>query len=127
MDNYDYEVEGDEEALAQIKELYCRCLVTSRVELENFTTLNIGRMTDGELIELVERKCPRIYEMNKGTKERTQVLLKEFFANVEGLTIAVELASVIMSNGDYSSGDRYVGDLLELQQGCEGPFGSSRV
>ena len=101
LDNYDYEVEGDEEALAQIKELYCRCLVTSRVELENFTTLNIGRMTDGELIELVERKCPRIYEMNKGTKERTQVLLKEFFANVEGLTIAVELASVIMSNGDY--------------------------
>ena len=26
-----------------------------------------------------------------------------------------------------SSGDGYVGELLELQQGCEGPFGSSRV
>ena len=25
-----------------------------------------------------------------------------------------------------SSGDWYVGDLLELQKGCEGPFGSSR-
>ena len=25
-----------------------------------------------------------------------------------------------------SSGDGYVGKLLELQQGCEGPFGSSR-
>ena len=25
-----------------------------------------------------------------------------------------------------SSGDRYVGELLELQQGCEEPFGSSR-
>ena len=25
-----------------------------------------------------------------------------------------------------SSGDEYVGELLELQQGCEGPFGSSR-
>ena len=24
------------------------------------------------------------------------------------------------------SGDRYVGELLELQQGCEEPFGSSR-
>ena len=24
-----------------------------------------------------------------------------------------------------SSGDGYVGELLELQQGCEGPFGSS--
>ena len=24
------------------------------------------------------------------------------------------------------SGDRYVGELPELQQGCEGPFGSSR-
>ena len=26
-----------------------------------------------------------------------------------------------------SSGDVYVRELLELQQGCEGPFGSSRV
>ena len=25
-----------------------------------------------------------------------------------------------------SSGDGYVGELLELQQGCEGPFGNSR-
>ena len=25
-----------------------------------------------------------------------------------------------------SSGDGYVGELLELQQACEGPFGSSR-
>ena len=25
-----------------------------------------------------------------------------------------------------SSGDGYFGGLLELQQGCEGPFGSSR-
>ena len=25
-----------------------------------------------------------------------------------------------------SSGDGYLGELLELQQGCEGPFGSSR-
>ena len=25
-----------------------------------------------------------------------------------------------------SSGQGYVGELLELQQGCEGPFGSSR-
>ena len=25
-----------------------------------------------------------------------------------------------------SSGDGFVGELLELQQGCEGPFGSSR-
>ena len=26
-----------------------------------------------------------------------------------------------------SSGDGYIGELLELQLGCEGPFGSSRV
>ena len=25
-----------------------------------------------------------------------------------------------------SSGNGYVGELIELQQGCEGPFGSSR-
>ena len=27
--------------------------------------------------------------------------------------------------GFLSSGDGYVGELLELKQGCEGPFGSS--
>ena len=26
----------------------------------------------------------------------------------------------------FSSGDEYVGELLELQQGCEGSFGSSK-
>ena len=26
-----------------------------------------------------------------------------------------------------SSGDGYVGEFLELQQGCEGPFGNSRA
>ena len=30
-------------------------------------------------------------------------------------------------SGFLSSGDGYVGDLLELQHGFEGPFGSSRV
>ena len=30
------------------------------------------------------------------------------------------------SLGLLSIGDGYVGELLELQQGCEGPFGSSR-
>ena len=39
--------------------------------------------------------------------------------------------SVFFSSGGLpcaflSSGDGYVGELLELQQGCEGPFGSSR-
>ena len=29
-------------------------------------------------------------------------------------------------SGFLSNGDRYVGELLELQQGCEEPFGSSR-
>ena len=29
-------------------------------------------------------------------------------------------------SGFLSSGGGYVGELLELQQGCEGPFGSSR-
>ena len=30
------------------------------------------------------------------------------------------------TSGFLSSGDGNVGDLLELQQGCEGPFGSSK-
>ena len=38
-----------------------------------------------------------------------------------GLLLMLEGPSVFLS-----SGVGYVGELLELQQGCEGPFGSSR-
>ena len=39
----------------------------------------------------------------------------------EGSTLDVAGLSFFLS-----SGDGYVGELLELQQGCEGPFGNSR-
>ena len=38
-----------------------------------------------------------------------------------GATVDVCGTSCFLSNGD-----GYVGELLELQQGCEGPFGNSR-
>ena len=36
------------------------------------------------------------------------------------------LSSADMDLGFLWSGDGYVGEILESQQGCEGPFGSSR-
>ena len=38
----------------------------------------------------------------------------------------LELSSFTLPFVLLMSGDRYVGELLEVQQGCEGPFGSSR-
>ena len=60
---------------------------------------------------------------------------REFFADYAGkgslLSIyAAETELLWMWAGlscFLSSGDGYVGDLLEMQQGCEGLFGSSRV
>ena len=47
-------------------------------------------------------------------------LLSSYEAETGLLWMWVELSCFL------SSGDGYVGELLELQQGCEGPFGSSR-
>ena len=60
---------------------------------------------------------------------------REFFPDLEGngsllssyeaetglLWMWAELSCFLLS------ADGYVGELLDLQQGCEGPFGSSRV
>ena len=48
-------------------------------------------------------------------------LISNYEAETGLLWMWVELSCFL------SSGDGYVGELLELQQGCKGPFGSSRV
>ena len=60
--------------------------------------------------------------------------LQEFFPDHPGRIIPpLELAGGNGATLEFGgtlvlllSGDRYVAELLELQQGCEGPFGSSR-
>ena len=60
--------------------------------------------------------------------------LREFFPNHAGngsllSSYEVEMGLLWMWAGlscFLLSGDGYVGELLELQQGCEGPFGISR-
>ena len=47
-------------------------------------------------------------------------LLSSYEAETGLLWMWAELSCFLLS------GDGYVGDLLELQQGCEGPFGISR-
>ena len=59
---------------------------------------------------------------------------REFFPDLEGKgsllsSYEAETGLLWMWSGlscFLSSEDGYVGELLELQQGCEGPFGSSR-
>ena len=48
-------------------------------------------------------------------------LLSSYEAETGLLWMWAELSCFLLS------GDGYVGELLDLQQGCEGPFGSSRV
>ena len=100
MDNYDERGEDDEEALMQVNGADCRFVITSRIGLENFSTLNVGRMSDEELIVLVKTHCPNVAKKNQLSESECDELLKDFFKNVDGLTIAVELASAIMKNGD---------------------------
>ena len=52
--------------------------------------------------------------------EQLKLILKNEEGETGLLWMWVELSCFL------SSGDGYVGELLELQQGCEGPFGSSR-
>ena len=110
LDNYDEEGEGDIETIAQLDAMSCRYVITSRIGAEPYEeyTIELGRMPDEDLIELVYKNFPKIESVNELSKQEVEALLKEFFANVNGLTIAVELASAVMRDGDVS--------LTELNQ-----------
>ena len=64
----------------------------------------------------MRRECRKFFPDNAGKGS----LLSSYEAET-GLLLMWEGLSCFLS-----SGDGYIGELLELQQGCEGPFGSSR-
>lgn len=101
FDNYDNEYEEDSRIIAELEQMQCRFLVTSRIGIENCSVLNLDRMGDDDLIALVQKHYP---DAKKFT-DKENSLLKEFFNNVEGLTIAVELASALMRDGDIELGE----------------------
>ena len=96
FDNYDNEYEEDSRVIAELEQMQCRFLVTSRIGIENCSVLNLDRMGDDDLIALVQKHYP---DAKKFTDKQISTL-KDFFNNVEGLTIAVELASALMRDGD---------------------------
>ena len=69
----------------------------------------------GELLEL-RRECREFFPEHAGKGS----LVSSYEAETGLLWMWAGLSCFL------SSGDGYVGELLELQQGCEGPFGSSR-
>ena len=106
LDNYDVEGERDSDTLAQLEDMACKYIITSRIgTTRNYNTIEVGRMPDEDLIKLVYKIHPKIEKENKMSKEEVTRALVEFFANVNGLTIAVELASAIMRDGDVSLAD----------------------
>ena len=103
LDNYDVEGENDSDTLAQLENMACKYIITSRIgTTRSYNTIELGRMPDEDLIKLVYNIHSKIERDNKMSKEEVEKLLVEFFANVNGLTIAVELASAIMRDGDVS-------------------------
>ncbi|MBR2480612.1 MAG: tetratricopeptide repeat protein, partial [Clostridia bacterium] len=103
LDNYDVEGENDSDTLAQLENMACKYIITSRIgTTRSYNTIELGRMPDEDLIKLVYNIHSTIEKENKMSKEEVEKLLVEFFANVNGLTIAVELASAIMRDGDVS-------------------------
>ena len=96
FDNYDNEYEEDSRVIAELEQMQCRFLVTSRIGIENCSVLNLDRMGDDDLIALVQKH----YSNAQNFTDKENSLLKDFFNNVEGLTIAVELASALMEDGD---------------------------
>ena len=67
--------------------------------------------------------------MAENKEELKSLLMKVKEASEKvGLELNFQEAKIMASCPitSWASGDGYVGDLPELQQGCEGPFGSSR-
>ena len=101
LDNCDEDVNAEE--LAQlIDQMKCRFMVTSRVGNDDFTdyTLDVGKMQDEDLLALTYKHYPSIVKDNGGDKKGVEKRLCDFFHSVGGHTLAVEMASAIMRDGD---------------------------
>ena len=98
-----------------------------QVSLE-WTETSGGLWECGTTLELLSRFLWRALPLEMRRERR------EFFPDREGKgsllsSLEAETGLLWMWAGlscFLSSGDGYVGELLELQQGCEGPFGRSR-
>ena len=95
----------------------------------NWTEISRGLGNGGTTLEFLSPFLWRALPLEMQRERR------EFFPDHAGkgsLTAGYEAETGLLAmwaelSGFLWSGDGYVRELLELQQGCEGPFGSSRI
>ena len=119
LDNCDEEINTDE--LSQIVDkMACRFMVTSRVGNDDFSsiTLDIGKMQDTDLLALTYKHYPNIVKENGGNKTEVETLLRQFFREVDGHTMTVEMASAIMRDGDIPARDIHA-KILQCNEKCK--------
>ena len=117
LDNCDIKIEGaDIDDI--IDKLRCKFIITSRVGDDGRCAVEkkeVGRMDNADLIELVLKHNPSLYEQNEGTRDGINKRLFELFDSVDGHTMTIEMASAIMENA-WVSLDEITAKLLECEE-----------
>ena len=126
LDNCDEDVNAEE--LAQlIDQMKCRFMVTSRVGNDDLTdyTLDVGKMQDEDLLALTYKHYPAIVKDNGGDKKGVEKRLCDFFHSVGGHTLAVEMASAIMRDGDIPV-EKIHEAILQCNEKCKTRHGKEK-
>ena len=126
LDNCDEDVNAEE--LAQlIDQMKCRFMVTSRVGNDDLTdyTLDVGKMQDEDLLALTYKHYPAIVKDNGGDKKGVEKRLCDFFHSVGGHTLAVEMASAIMRDGDIPV-EKIHEAILQCNEKCKTRHGKGK-
>ena len=100
FDNCDVEISG-KELDDLVDKLRCRFIITSRVGDDGFCEvdrLTVGAMPNEELLQLVLRHNPSVYNQVGKSKSEVERDLFKFFDKIGGHTMTVEMASAIMEN-----------------------------
>jgi|GEM_PF-3098531 len=122
FDNCDVEIRPDALKMLLSNEnddcMLCRFIITSRVGARNYKyTIDLDRLDDRELIDLVYKKYPEIEERNHSSRQEIREELLELISYAGGHTLTIEMAAAVMREGDIPIGvikDR----LLDITDEC---------
>ncbi|MEG2541492.1 MAG: hypothetical protein RSB59_06975, partial [Clostridia bacterium] len=92
------------------EKMKCKFIITSRERNENVKVVDVGAMTDDDLLAIAYKNNPDLKRENKET-------LIELFASVDRHTMAIDIMTKIMNDGDISIAEMN-GKMFDCTQRC---------
>ncbi|MEG2688555.1 MAG: hypothetical protein RSA24_05240, partial [Clostridia bacterium] len=109
IDNFDENI-ADADFSDINEKMKCKFIITSRERNENVKVVDVGAMTDDDLLAIAYKNNPDLKRENKEN-------LIELFASVDRHTMAIDIMTKIMNDGDISIAEMN-GKMFDCTQRC---------